>query len=184
MSTRKVVLAALKVSAVAVSALLPTSLLFTPMSNAEPVNDFYDAIPGDVGDPGSVIRTEPLALAGAVGGVPGVGTRILYSSTDTHGSKIAVSGSYLEPAAPWSGAGPRPTVVIGPGTQGQGDQCAPSRMFPTAGQLRLAEPGNPSNYGAGVDSVGVNYESAFPFAFLRSEERRVGQEGVSTCRSR
>ena len=83
MSTRKVVLAALKVSAVAVSALLPTSLLFTPMSNAEPVNDFYDAIPGDVGDPGSVIRTEPLALAGAVGGVPGVGTRILYSSTDT-----------------------------------------------------------------------------------------------------
>ena len=73
MSTRKVVLAALKVSAVAVSALLPTSLLFTPMSNAEPVNDFYDAIPGDVGDPGSVIRTEPLALAGAVGGVPGVG---------------------------------------------------------------------------------------------------------------
>ena len=44
---------------------LPTSLLFTPMSNAEPVNDFYDAIPGDVGDPGSVIRTEPLALAGA-----------------------------------------------------------------------------------------------------------------------
>ena len=166
MSTRKVVLAALKVSAVAVSALLPTSLLFTPMSNAEPVNDFYDAIPGDVGDPGSVIRTEPLALAGAVGGVPGVGTRILYSSTDTHGSKVAVSGSYLEPTAPWSGAGPRPTVVIGPGTQGQGDQCAPSRMFPTAGQLRLAEPGNPSNYGAGVDSVGVNYESAFAFAFL------------------
>ncbi len=166
MSTRKVVLAALTISAVAVSALLPTSLLFTPMSNAEPVNDFYDAIPGDVGDPGSVIRTEPLALAGAVGGVPGVGTRILYSSTDTHGSKVAVSGSYLEPAAPWSGAGPRPTVVIGPGTQGQGDQCAPSRMFPTAGQLRLAEPGNPSNYGAGVDSVGVNYESAFAFAFL------------------
>lgn len=39
-------------------------------------------------------------------------------------------------------------------------------MFPTAGQLRLAEPGNPSNYGAGVDSVGVNYESAFAFAFL------------------
>ncbi len=56
--------------------------------------------------------------------------------------------------------------MIGPGTQGQGDQCAPSRMFPTAGQLRLAEPGNPSNYGAGVDSVGVNYESAFAFAFL------------------
>ncbi len=107
MSTRKVVLAALKISAVAVSALLPTSLLFTPMSNAEPVNDFYDAIPGDVGDPGSVIRTEPLALAGAVGGVPGVGgTRILYSSTDTHGSKVAVSGSYLEPAAPVVRSGP------------------------------------------------------------------------------
>ena len=166
MSTRKVVLAAVKISAVAISALLPTSLLFTPISNAEPVSDFYDASPDDVGNPGSVIRTEPLPLAGAVGAVPGVGTRILYSSTDTHGSKVAVSGSYLEPAAPWSGAGPRPTVVIGPGTQGQGDQCAPSRMFPTAGQLRLAEPGNPSNYGAGVDSVGVNYESAFAFAFL------------------
>ena len=30
---------------------------------------------------------------------------------------------------PWPGQGPRPLIVYGPGTQGQGDQCAPSRQF-------------------------------------------------------
>ena len=42
---------------------------------------------------------------------------------------MAVTGTYFEPYNDWPGQGPRPLIVYGPGTQGQGDQCAPSRQF-------------------------------------------------------
>ncbi|WP_328411033.1 hypothetical protein [Nocardia sp. NBC_00403] len=53
----------------------------------------------------------------------------MHRSTDTHGSPNAVTGVYLDPLLPWQGTGPGPLVVIAPGTQGQGDQCAPSKLF-------------------------------------------------------
>ncbi|OYD70693.1 secretory lipase [Rhodococcus sp. OK302] len=140
---------------VVVTMALLVAVPLTAQAQSSPNENFYNADADDVGTPGSVIRTQPLPLAGALAGIPGVGTRVLYSSTDTHDAEVAVSGSYLEPAANWAGPGPRPTVVIGPGTQGQGDQCAPSKMFPTAGQWDPA-----------TGSFGVNYEAAFAFAFL------------------
>ena len=79
---------------------------------------------------GALIRTEPLQLAlnlpGVNSALPGNATRIMYRSTDSTGGPVAVTGAYLEPAKPWLGLGPRPLVVVAPGTMGQGDQCSTS----------------------------------------------------------
>jgi Secretory lipase len=85
------------------------------------------------GAPGDLIRTEPSRLvlepSGQLGAFVATGTRIMYRSTDARGNPIAVTGTYFEPDNPWPGAGPRPLISYAPGTQGQGNQCAPSRMF-------------------------------------------------------
>ncbi|MEU4693924.1 lipase family protein [Actinoplanes sp. NPDC023714] len=79
---------------------------------------------------GTLVRTEPLRLAlslpGITGTLPGTATRIMYKSTDSTGGPVAVTGAYIEPSARWRGAGPRPLVVLAPGTMGQGDQCSTS----------------------------------------------------------
>lgn len=74
-------------------------------------------------EPGAVITEMDLAVES-----PSVASarRIVYASTDAHGGPSAVSGSVLEPAAEWTGDGPRPLLVIAPGTQGAADNCAPS----------------------------------------------------------
>jgi hypothetical protein len=96
--------------------------------------DFYtppDPLPP--GQPGDLIRTEPSRLvlepSGQLGAIIATGTRIMYRSTDARGKPIAVTGTYFEPDNPWPGPGPRPLISYAPGTQGQGNQCAPSRMF-------------------------------------------------------
>ncbi|MER6983381.1 lipase family protein [Streptomyces carpinensis] len=79
---------------------------------------------------GSLIRSEPLPLAlslpGPGGPLPGRATRLMYKSTDANGRPVAVTGAYVEPTARPRGSGPRPLVVVAPGTMGQGDQCAAS----------------------------------------------------------
>ncbi|WP_446222293.1 lipase family protein [Nocardia sp. IBHARD005] len=97
-------------------------------------SDFYlPPAPLPAGAPGQILRSEPFTLALAVPGqdgqVPANATRIMYLSADTHGTPAAVTGTYLEPTLPWNGPGPRPLVAVAPGTQGQGDQCAPSKGF-------------------------------------------------------
>ncbi|MDZ7910523.1 MAG: lipase family protein [Rhodococcus sp. (in: high G+C Gram-positive bacteria)] len=97
-------------------------------------SDFYvPPSPLPAGSPGDVIRSEPSHLALSVPGIggplPGAATRIMYRSNDSNGAANAVTGTYIDPAAEWTGPGPRPLVVLAPGTQGQGDQCAPSKML-------------------------------------------------------
>ncbi|CAL9660355.1 putative inactive lipase [Streptomyces sp. enrichment culture] len=80
---------------------------------------------------GVLIRHEPLRLGLSLPGLggrplPGTATRLMYTSTDSTGERVAVTGAYIEPSADWRGHGPRPLVVVGSGTMGQGDQCAPS----------------------------------------------------------
>jgi hypothetical protein len=80
---------------------------------------------------GALVRTEPLPLALSLPGLdgrtlPGRATRLMYKTTDSNGRPAAVTGAYVEPSAAWAGGGPRPLVVVAPGTMGQGDQCAPS----------------------------------------------------------
>lgn len=80
---------------------------------------------------GVLVRHEPLRLGLSLPGLdgrslPGTATRLMYTSTDSGGQPMAVTGAYIEPSAGWTGDGPRPLVVVGSGTMGQGDQCAPS----------------------------------------------------------
>ncbi|MFE9749599.1 lipase family protein [Saccharothrix saharensis] len=81
---------------------------------------------------GDVLRSEPadffldpVKLLRA----PATAHRVRYRSTDTHGRPIDVSGTVLTPHAPWPGPGPRPVIGYAPGTQGVGDECAPSRQM-------------------------------------------------------
>ena len=94
---------------------------------------------------GSIIRSEASPLLLQIPGIPnqwpGTAKRIMYTSTYQDGKPAAVTGTVVEPTAPWRGKGPRPTVVLGPGTVGQGDQCAGSRLM----NLPLAiDPSKPS----------------------------------------
>ncbi|NIL87338.1 putative inactive lipase [Rhodococcus fascians] len=105
-----------------------------PSTGSTVESDFYiPPSPLPAGAAGDVIRSEPSHLALSVPGIggtlPGEATRIMYRSTDSNDDASAVTGTYIDPAADWTGPGPRPLVVLAPGTQGQGDQCAPSKML-------------------------------------------------------
>ncbi len=105
-----------------------------PYYNEDEYTEFYTP-PNPLPDvsPGDLIRTEPSRLvlepSGQLGHIMANGTRIMYRSTDGRGNPNVVTGTYFEPWNDWPGQGPRPLIVYGPGTQGQGDQCAPSRQF-------------------------------------------------------
>ncbi|WP_233576311.1 lipase family protein [Saccharopolyspora rhizosphaerae] len=111
---------------------------------------FYDP-PADLpAADGALVRTEPLPLAlslPSIGGqrLPGTATRLMYKTTDSTGQPAAVTGAYIEPAAEWRGAGPRPLVAVAPGTMGQGDSCSAS--------MGLERP-----ISLNGDSVSVGYE--------------------------
>jgi pimeloyl-ACP methyl ester carboxylesterase len=102
-----------------------------PAASASP--SFYDPpSPLPAGTNGDVIRHEastfyvdPIKLLKADASVQ----RIMYRSTDTHGSPIAVTGTVLTPSASWLGSGPRPIIGYAVGTQGVGDDCAPSKAL-------------------------------------------------------
>lgn len=112
---------------------------------------FYDApVPAEQLDrPGKIVRSQPAPhLLNILGpNFYGYAQRILYTSTTVHGEVVPVSGTVIEPANPWRGKGPRPTVVFGPGTRGAGDACAPSRGTWMLGQADL-----------GHGALGTNYE--------------------------
>ncbi|GGW49599.1 lipase family protein [Streptomyces griseoloalbus] len=109
-----------------------------PAAAAEPVVSRGVTIPAFYTPPaelpagnGVLVRHEPLPLGLSLPGLdgrplPGTATRLMYTSTDSGGQPVAVTGAYIEPSAHWKGEGPRPLVVVGSGTMGQGDQCAPS----------------------------------------------------------
>ncbi|WP_062379685.1 lipase family protein [Demequina pelophila] len=122
--------------------------------------DFYtppDEVPEAQGE---LIRTAPLDLAvsvdlgGAIAPLPATATRLLYSSLDETGEPVAVSGSYLEPEAPWLGSGDRPLVSFSVGTQGQGDACAPSKTLESG---LVIDP----------EALAVGYEIPFIYGFLQ-----------------
>lgn len=85
-----------------------------------------------------VTKREKVAYSNVFGDLhmrmPKTVDRIEYTTTTSDGKKTQVSGYIVEPVVEWKGKGPRPTVVIGRGTVGQGDQCAPSKNWPLDGQ--------------------------------------------------
>lgn len=113
---------------------------------------FYDDPVDNLGTPGTLLRTQPAPhLLNILGpDFPGYAEKILYTSTTVHGDPVATSGFVIEPANPWQGNGPTPTVIFAPGTRGAGDMCAPSRGPWLTAQLDAAQP-----------ALGVNYELVF-----------------------
>ncbi len=111
---------------------------------AEAKADFYRPPVSFDPTPGAVIRTDTVPLVlnseGGVKGVPARATRILYTSTRQDGTPTVVSGYLVNPTVPWTGGGPRPTVVIAPGTMGQGDQCPSSKSLSEPMSIDPAKP--------------------------------------------
>jgi hypothetical protein len=151
-----------------------------PYFNEDEYVEFYTPPnPLPPGRPGDLIRSEPSRLvlepSGQLGAIMATGTRIMYRSTDSHGHPNAVTGTYFEPYNPWPGRGPRPLLVYGPGTQGQGDQCAPSRLF------------NQGIHWSPYLDLAFNYEELFVatmvargFAIVMTDYEGLGTPGTHT----
>ncbi|WP_039804182.1 lipase family protein [Nocardia araoensis] len=110
---------------------------------AAPVGDFYIPPAQIPAERGAIVKTKPMALFATLPtdqGWPGEAQHVMYTSRLQDGSPVAVTGTFIDATGPWQGPGPRPTVVIGPGTSGQGDRCAMSVAFSTG----LALFGDPS----------------------------------------
>ena len=119
-------------AAVATVSVLALATLGPPQASAA---SFYDPpSPLPAGRDGDVIRHEastfcvdpsqPIKADADV-------QRIMYLIRDTHDSPIAATGTVLTPHSAWHGAGPRPIVSYAVGTQGEGDDCAPSKALAT-----------------------------------------------------
>lgn len=157
----------------------PTIDNHDPIFNEDEYQAFYtppDPLPGA---PGDLIKSEPSRLvlepSGELGMIVADGTRIMYRSTDARGNPMAVTGTYFEPHNAWPGKGPRPLIVYGPGTQGQGDQCAPSRQF------------NQGIHWSPWLDVAFNYEAMFVatmvargFAIVMTDYQWLGTPGLHT----
>jgi triacylglycerol lipase len=151
-----------------------------PYYNENEYTAFYtppDPLPP--GQPGDLIRTEPSRLvlepSGQLGAIMATGTRIMYRSIDARGNPMAVTGTYFEPYNAWPGKGGRPLLVYGPGTQGLGDQCAPSRQF------------NQGIHWSPFLDITFNYEElmvstmvARGFAVVMTDYQGLGTPGVHT----
>jgi secretory lipase len=116
----------LAVLAVALAVVLGTAGAASALE-PPPGNAFYTPpSPLPPGGSGEVIwyRTTASSIAAEANATA---YEVLYRSRNVAGAAFAVSGTVLVPNAAWSGSGTRPIAAYAPGTQGWGDQCAPSR---------------------------------------------------------
>lgn len=116
---------------VCATAALTGTLSFALPAQAEDLS-FYSTPSNLSGTHGKVVRSEaatfyidPLKIVRSSASAQ----RIMYESSDRNGTPIAVTGTVLTPTRSWSGSGSRPIVAYAVGTQGLGDQCAPSRQL-------------------------------------------------------
>ena len=94
--------------------------------------EFYQP-PGSLPDgPGQIVRSEPMEFyldPVKLIEVDAAATRVMYTTTNSAGERIASTGTVLVSNKPWRGDGPRPLIGYAPGTQGLGDDCAPSKSL-------------------------------------------------------
>ncbi|WKD56866.1 putative inactive lipase [Corynebacterium capitovis DSM 44611] len=99
---------------------------------------FYDTAGINPAKEGEILRTVKAPYSNILGpndgAVPSEVDKVMYTTKNASGELTAVTGYVVEPTVPWTGGGPRPTLVVVRGTVGQGDQCAPSRNWPVDGQ--------------------------------------------------
>lgn len=83
-------------------------------------------------EPGAIVRSEPMDFyldPVQLIKIDAEATRVMYSTTDSAGRRVAATGTVLVSNKPWTGEGPRPVIGYAPGTQGLGDDCAPSKSL-------------------------------------------------------
>jgi fermentation-respiration switch protein FrsA (DUF1100 family) len=91
--------------------------------------------------PGDVLRSREVQLYAEpfrVFPAPVRAHQVLYRSTSATGQPNAVSGTVIVPPVPWLGGGPRPVLAYALGTQGLGDQCAPSYQIRVGTEIEIA----------------------------------------------
>jgi pimeloyl-ACP methyl ester carboxylesterase len=91
------------------------------------LDSFYVTAPKDLGEPGMLLRTEPMTVDFVPLSIPG-GTahRMLYTSALPDGTPVASSGMLFIPDSP-APTGSRPVLAWAHPTLGEGTGCAPSR---------------------------------------------------------
>ncbi|MGE5287101.1 MAG: lipase family protein [Micromonosporaceae bacterium] len=109
-------------AAALIAAILAVTAAPAQALTAPPGNAFYTPpSPLPAGSPGDIIWSRsspsPLSYANA--------WQVLYLSTTALGQPTEVSGTVIVPTSPYPGM--RPLVAYAAGTQGWGDQCAPSQ---------------------------------------------------------
>lgn len=120
----------------------------------------------------SVFYLDPVKLIR----VPATATRIMYTSTDNGGRPIAVTGTVLQPTAPWRKPGKRAIVGYAAGTQGLADRCAPSRQLSVGSEYE--GPGIGALLGEGyavaiTDYEGLGTENEHTYMIRRSQGQAV-----------
>jgi pimeloyl-ACP methyl ester carboxylesterase len=160
-----------RICAQLIGAALVCATAFTlPASRADAQTSFYHAAEREiVGQPGTLIRSEPMAFAPA----GAQAYRVLYRSTGMHGEPIAVSGVIIVPPGPAPAAG-RPIVAWAHPTTGVVPHCAPSLAIfvfqQMAGSRQLIEQGAVV---AATDYPGLGTPGPHPYLVGDSEARAV-----------
>lgn len=103
----------------------------------------------------------------------------MYRSADTHERANVVTGTYFEPDRPWPGLGPRPLIAFAVGTYGQGDQCAPSRLFNVG-----VHKSSGLDIQFGYDAIFVSTMVARGFAVVVTDYEGLGTPGTHTYANR
>ncbi|WP_063043583.1 lipase family protein [Nocardia pseudovaccinii] len=113
-------------------------------ASAEPTNDFYLPPAQFDATRGAVVKTVDtsvyLAQPTDNGKWPIPAKQVMYTTRTEDDAPVAATGIFIDSDQPWRGSGPRPTVIIAPGTTGQGDQCAMSLAFATGVYARVTPP--------------------------------------------
>lgn len=165
-----------RLTAAVTASLIPLfGMTMSTPAHADEISDFY-ATPASIpSTPGSLIKSAPMETLLNVWGKT---TRIIYSSKNSQGQDVAVSGAYIEPWAKWNGPGVRPVVAFSSGTIGQGDQCAPSRLMTST--LGLAGGSFAFNY----ETNAMNNLLAKGVAVVVTDYVGLGTDGVHTYMNR
>ena len=144
-------------------------------TSAGPEGDAFYVPPSPLppGQPGDIIWSRPFAGPGGAQGY-----EVLYLSTTVADQPVAVSGVVIVPGPNALAAPPEGRTVLSwaHGTTGLGDDCAPSKQYPTgqAGELLLAQVavGRGFVYAA-TDYEGLGPPGDHPYVVGLSEGRNV-----------
>ncbi|CAB0813092.1 lipase [Corynebacterium diphtheriae] len=100
------------------------------------LDTFYSPIPdANNTDAGMVLSEQELPIG--VLNTLVKAKRIAYSSTHPNGQHTPTTATIFTPTSPWRVLGPRPAALLALGTQGAGDQCAPSKLLTLGAEYEM-----------------------------------------------